>query len=520
MPRAVNIKMPLKGLNTVDPFIQSLDYARELSDFQIYQGRLSTRPALDQIDAGIYVTSKANWYDISAGEGIAYNGDRVTISTGVVVGTIGGACQAHATTAKHVTAEFLFGCQAPRNITTPFTAWTFTTSAITATAIKCGCSWKGRLYVTDGTSIEYSNLGAIGSSVLNGGVPISYNMAGQSVIRMMAMTGSSNANVLTDTIFVIFGSGGRVLMYSGTDPTDWVQIGQFDMPAPISNLAFVEIDGDVFVVTRRYVYWVRDLLIGGAAYAYTASPSAPVENLLQGLRYIDDPDNFNVPSVQYLGVVEGIDVDCIVITPTDSSNGVSSLNLQNVATTGASLVYFRKYKAWAFWFTDLRHPNITVVNPSTGAANYYCNNLDGAFGLYEIKYNSFGFTLYPTWSTPYLNSFAGKNQRLVGVRPYFGSDAENITVGAVADFSDFNSPYGFQAQATALSPATPGIFATSDITVAANSWGQYRPFGPIGVEGGGVSLYLRLTQDSFEAYDLSKQVYQMIAYFEDGGDIY
>lgn len=521
MARAVNIPMPLKGLNTVDPFNQSLEYARELSDFQIYQGRLSVRPARDSIYPTVYNTSKANWYDVPGNEGIAYNGDRVTITTGAVAGNIGGTCQTHATAAKHVTSTFLFGCRQPRIATQPFTAWTFTTAAITATAILCGCSWKGRLYVTDGSSIEYSNLGAIGASALNGGVPISYNMNGQTVIRMLVMTGSNQANILTDAIFVIFGNAGRVLMYSGTDPTDWVQIGQWDMPAPISNLGFVEIDGDIFVVTKQYAYWARDLLIGGAAYAYSNSPSRPVENLLQGLRYLDIPGTSNAPLAQYLGIVQGVDVDCIVITPTDAATTVPELTLLNVANVGGpSLAYFRKYKAWALWFTAFRHPAGGIPDLIAGTTTYYCNDLNGAFALEEISYNSSGYVVYPTWSTPYLNPFTGKNQKLLGVRPYFGSDVPEITVGGVADFSDLKSPYGFQAQATAVAPVTPGVYAEGTIIEPANTYEQYRPYGAIGVDGGGVSLYARMQQGTGASYTLKKQIYQMIAYFEDGGDLY
>jgi hypothetical protein len=467
-----------------------------------------------------YVTSKANWFDISNDEGIAYNGDTVTLSTGAVTGTIGGACQAHATTATHVNANFLFGCRAPRGATSPFTAWTFTTAAIAATSIKCGVSWKGRLYVTDGVSIEYSNLGAVGTSTLNGGVPISYNMGGQNVIRMLVLTGSSQANILTDSILVLFGDGGRVLMYSGNDPTDWVQIGQWDMPPAISSLGFTVVDGDIFVATRRYAYWARDLLIGGATYAYNNSPSRPVENLIQSLRYVDSPGTFNAPLVTYLGIVQGVDIDCIVITPTDGVTTVDSLNLLNIANTGGpSLVYFRKYKAWALWFTAFRHPIATVPAAATGLLTYYCNSIDGAFDVNEIGYNDV-YNLEPTWSTSYLNPFSGRNQKLVGVRPFFGSDDPEITVGGVADFSDFNSPYGFQAQATAVAPVTPGLYAKSAVVFPANSYKQYRPYGAIGVDGGGISVYLRLEQAANEDYRLLKQIYQVVAYFEDGGELY
>ena len=124
-------------------------------------------------------------------------------------------------------------------------------------------------------------------------------MNGETVIRMIPFTASANADYLTDSLFGIFGSSGTVLVYSGSDPTDWVQVGAWRMPAPVSNMAFVEVDGDIFIATKEYAYWVRDLMAGGASYAYENSPSRTIQNLWQSVGYDSSLSNALVSHAFY-----------------------------------------------------------------------------------------------------------------------------------------------------------------------------------------------------------------------------
>lgn len=516
MARPVPIPVPLKGMNTVNPFNDSLEYARELSDFQIYQGRLSPRPSRDTVVSSAYV-GQINWVDVSSAPiyyAISNTGDRIRLDTGAVLGNIGGACQISATTVNHVGTTFLFGCQAPRQATGPaFTAWTFTTAAITAANIACGCSWKGRLYVSDGISIEYSNLGSTGASVLNGGVPISYNMGGESVVRMLVLTASSQANVLTDSLFCIFGNQGLVLMYSGTDPTDWQLIGRYQMPLLNSNISFVEIDGDIFVANNSYAYWARDLLIGGATYAYNNSPTRAIENLWQSVIYDSLASNALVSHAFYLDKVESIPIDAIIVQCSVQNTDAAQLDKISNTGPGCCFAYFRKYKAWAIWFLSFPAP---VIKSGT---DYFCTGSGANAALFDIVYLDSN-SIQPTWSTPYLSPFIGRNQRLLGARPFFQSpeDPASITIAGIADFSDFLSPFSFQAKDSAVSPVTPGLIAVTTAELPVNSYEQYHPFAAIGVIGAGASLYARF--NTISADPLSNQIYQMIAYFEDGGDLY
>lgn len=528
MARPVTIPMPLKGMNTVDSMTQDMGYAREISDLAIYNGRLISRPFISTTRSATYA-NHINWFDYTAavyyGIERAAPGETVNLDTGAVLGNIGGACQANATTCKHVSIELLFGCQAPRSPVGPaFTAWTFTTAAITATAITCGCSWKGRLYVSDGTSIEYSNLGAVGASALNGGVPISYNMAGQSVIRMLTFTGSSQANILTDSLFAIFGSGGRVLVYSGNDPTDWVQIGQWDMPAPISNLGFVEVDGDLFISTNLYAYWARDLLNGGAAYAYSNSPSKPIENLWQFLGWDSSVTNPAVSHSFYIDEADDVFIDTIIV----QCSSISTLSAVDDVST-CCLVYFRKYAAWAIWFTDKTYAPFRAISSSGSVLKFILTSDTSAIGVF--LYSGTFDPVYGTWSCPYLAPFSGKNQRLVGVRPFYRTlSTDNLDdtpgalheIGAVANFSDFNSPFGFQAKPGALNPIVPGVAAHATIETAGNAYDRYQPYAAIGLDGSGVSAYgmMRSVTSEGVAPVTTREIYQMIAYFEDGGDLY
>jgi hypothetical protein len=313
-------------------------------------------------------------------------------------------------------------------------------------------------------------------------------------------------------LFAIFGNSGTVLVYSGTDPTDWVQIGAWKMPAPISNMAFVEVDGDIFVATEKYAYWVRDLLVGGAVYAYDNSPSQPIQNLWQSVGYSSSVSNALVSHAFYLDKVDDIPIEAIVVQCSNQNTTAAELTKVSGASDACCFVYFKKYKAWAIWFLTFPAPILKIADI------FYTTGSATTATVFDVEYlNSTG--IQPTWSTPYFSTFPGKSQTLVGVRPFFQSTKTpaEITIGGLADYSDFRSPFSFQAKSSAVSPVTPGLLSQTVLSLPVNTYQQYRPLAPIAMQGGEISIYSRFTELS--ANPLSTQIYKMIAYLEDGGDL-
>jgi hypothetical protein len=294
-----------------------------------------------------------------------------------------------------------------------------------------------------------------------------------------------------------------------------VQIGQWDMPAPISNLGFVEIDGDIFISTTKYAYWARDLLIGGAVYAYQNSPSKPIENLWQSLGYASAVSNLSVSHSYYLDSVAGIPIDAIVVQCSDQDTPAIDLN-EIQSAIFCNLVYFRQYKAWALWFLDKMYAPVREISDTF----YSC-------GIGSLV-TSLAYTggeeedRFPTWKTPYLNPFAGKGQMLAGVRVFYKNEtaAHGLTVGAVADFSDFTLPLGLQPTPEGTAFGAAANASQQTVTLPANAYDQYRPFCAIGLQGAGISAYVQIRDEIKDDGALNKQIYQMIAYFEDGGDLY
>ncbi len=365
----IPITLPLLGLNTVNPFVDFISgYAKELTNNSLFNGRVYMRHA-SRVNVYNNVLDHIGWFDKSAGDyGIEnITGTIINLATSVT-GTVLGQFQAAATTVEHLSLKLMIGCKEPRLQAYPFTGWTITTSTITATDIKSACSYKGRLYVADDDTLEFTNPNQITGAIdaINF-YPLATYLGGQKILRIFQVT--INPSVTTDNVFVIFADGGRVLVYQGDDPlsTTWNLTAQFDMPIPVSNIGFTQIDGDIFVATRKYAYWFRDLFSGGAQTAYDNSPTQPIENIWQasiwevvvGFDYLSGeyPHSFYIP-----------ELDAIVTQCMDTPNLGSIANYNN---TAAYFVYFRKYKAWAVWLmTQFFNPVREISGTTYGTGRF------------------------------------------------------------------------------------------------------------------------------------------------------
>lgn len=426
--RKVPIPMPLRGLNTIEPFSEDLSYARELTNYAIWNGRLRTRPAIrTSIEGHASLAGlSVHWFDpatIPSGcEAIMSNGDLRNLSTGAGSSPGGSSSFVNAYNIKHVSLDLVIGCGLPRNAASPFAATTITSADITLANVVAATSHKGRLYVSDGTLLVYSSVGQITGAITAGSTfSVTEFLGGQSILRMFSVT--AQPGVTTENLFVIFGDGGKVLVYQGEYPASstWALVASYDMPAPISNVGFVEIDSDIFVAAQDYCYWFRDLFLQGAQSAYQNSPCLPIENIWAGAYFYSDVAN---PETSYCWYDKNF--DAIISQVSEKTNGPNDFGLvaehQNEAIW---FVYFRKYRAWAVWFPTFFYTPVREDTSGSGGAYYATSNAYPDLVYYDPEYlvdQYAGFNdipIFTSWKTPYFAGFDQGVQKLNGVRVYF-----------------------------------------------------------------------------------------------------
>jgi hypothetical protein len=485
--------MPLAGLNTREPFIGfESGYARELTNYSIQNGSIQMRPGVAYTAAHASITNRILWYASGSPAEVISGGNRVNFSTGAVLGALASyAFNAIPIAVKHQSLEYIIGLGAPRASTSPFGVWGFTTLAITATAITSACSHKGRLYVCDGSTIEYSDIGQITGAIPAGqSFPISRFMQGETVLRMFSITALPGN--YTSNVFVIFGSGGRVLVYEGDYPgsPSWQLIGDFKMPAPISAVCLVAINGDIFVATDQYCYWFRDLFTADAQIAYEKRPSKPIDNLWQSVVWTwSSLSNPEISHVWYNQALNAIICQCF-----EKGELVKVGEYQNEA---CYFVYFLEYKAWAFWLmAPMFAPIISNALGMSYGPPWGITSLNASAGFDEnqITGSPAWYEIYTSWKTPYYQPTNGRNKQLSGVKPFyyheFSGDLELIQ--AIYEMSDYTQPFGFYNQPSAIGGTNPLYFTSGNISLPSTLVDIYTEF--CGVSGNGAGVSIQFTQ--------------------------
>lgn len=529
--KVIPIPAPLRGLNTVDPFINAQSgYARELTNYAIINGALSMRPAVRNEESPAGHSDEYAWIDYSSSKwyGITRdaNGKIWDITGNSSSSNIGGKPTHYATTAKHASIELLFGLREPRQTVHPFTAWTFTTLGITATDILCGCSHKGILYVTDGSVIEFSDIGQITGAIPTGNT---YNFAGQAlegqkIIRMFSMTtlpGNEVQNVL-----VVVGSGGKVLMFQGDFPTstNWQIIGNYNMPpAGVNN--FVQIDGDIFVASQDYAYWMRDLLSGGTLAAYINSPSAPLQGLWENQGW-QSLMPFILPETAFCHYVgkcsSSADESLDVIICAAQADGRITAQLGIYGNEMIYFVYHRKYKAWTIWMMPpFFYPVVQKTGYGAYSASYNqdLNFLDCTKAVDDFASATTTFDIETSWKTPFIAPYGGRNQQSLGIRPVFKNTESGYMhrIQAIYDWSDANTPYNMYTneQKTEVPPGKRNGFQNA--ALSNNTYDVYNPLINIGGIGGSVSYQITQKRKASTTVDQTHKVFALSAYISDGG---
>lgn len=525
MSASLPISIPLAGLNTREPFIAfDSGYARELTNYAIQNGALQMRPGVQRIyqDA---LSTRSYWMSTNALPIVINSAfDRINLASGTNLGALDPATtgyQAMPTRVKHVSLDLVIGIGTPRNSINPFGAWGFTPIAITATAISSACSHKGRLYYCDGQTIEYSDVGQIAGAITVGNTfPVSRLMQGETVIRLFSVTALPGN--YTSSIFVIFGNGGRVLVYQGDYPNSpsWELIGDFKMTEPISELGFVEVNGDIFVATSSYAYWFRDLFTADAETAYRNRPSKAIDNLWQTVLWgsstlITDSHCF------YLPFLNAVIAQCSQYT-VDPPFNVEIAGYDNIT---CYFVYSLEYKAWSLWFSQpFFYPAIDMglyvagFNSDGGVVQYLNQaGWDDGQAILDPRINT-----TTSWKTPYYYPQAGKNRQLSGVKPYFRNqqNGQLSLIQAIYDLSDYNAPFGFYVQPTSADyPVSPENATNGDISVATNTTSIYTEF--CGVSGNGAGVSIQFSQSTIDAdvgNDLPQTIFTASMTLEEGAN--
>jgi len=526
MSSLVPIPLPLGGLNTINPFVEfESGYARELTNFSIYNGRLYIRPAVRShvYNAGLG-TNYTHWYDVnsiaSGTFAILVDGKIRKLSDGSGATTIGGSPSYNPTTVNHFGTNYLIGARQPRLAANPFTAWTFTTAAVTATSTSCACSHKGRLYVAEVQTIEYSPLAAV-TGAMEAGFSLGEFLSGQDIIRMFSVSASDPSG--TQNLFVVFGDEGRVLVYQGDHPgsATWSLVGKYDMPAPVANQSFLEIDGDIWVSTTTGAYWFKDLLMSGAQVAKDNAPTRPIENIWSSVRWLgagltpEQPHTFYEPRL-----------DAIITQCANKSTGTNNFAaIANYQTEAMLFVYFRLYKAWGVWLTTPFHSPVLADSLSPAAQLYSGSNRAEVKKLVhgnvvDQYIGSSTIDIEASWKTPYL-SLKGNGIKLNGVRPFF----ENTISGhfakmrAIFDYSDYNALLGWNTQST-VTAVVPGRYADGGADSSMNSWNQYNEFQGISGDGGALSINFQMKRKSGSSATQTQSIYAAFAHMTPQGELY
>lgn len=525
----IPIDLPLLGLNTIDPFVDwNSGYARELTNNSLYNGRVYMRPAIrKQVYNGGLGANPVHWYDvtsIAAGTyAILADGKIRLLSDGSGAATVGGAPAYHATQCKHSSLNLVIGCREPRLATNPFTAWTITTNTVTATDIRAACSHKGRIYVADGNQIEYSSIDQVTGAMPTGQTfSFAPYLDGQSILRIFSTSISNNGDT-TQNVFVVFGSGGRVLVYQGDYPASasWAIMAKFDMPTPVSNVGFLEVNGDIWVSTYYYAYWFRDLFSGGAESAYGNSPTRPIENIWQGI-YWSSLVSENYTSHTFYEPK----LDAIITQSGLNNSGANNFRLIAEYNNDSLLfVYFRKYKAWAVWFTTHFGTPVLADSSISTATLYGCSpNAEVkvmVHGNSQDQYtNTSTVDIETSWKTPYYKS-EGKAHKVNNVLAFFENNSSGYLGGCrtIFDYSDYNAVMGWYTQSN-VTQVNPGNYRDSTFDIAAVTWNQYR--ARMGCDGNGAAFSVQFTQKAKAASGTTQtqSIYGATAYVEEGGELF
>jgi len=264
----ITIPAPSRGMDTENPFIDPQSgFCRLLRNFNPNAGGIKKRNGTEKL-ATTFGGLTVLWFDYDTNSYLLSDGTVRDSSLGVWFASalVSGPIYSF----KYRGLTFLFnGTNAPCG-----TRAAFPFAPATAT-YRGGCAFKNRPYFFDDSTLNYP---ALVDAVA--GATVSFDLASilADEVILGAFQYSGNSGVNQDNLMAIFGSGGKVILYSGNSPSssNWALAGVFQMSPPLNQKCLLQIDGDVVIATYEYVYSLSELIAQGASGVKKNAVSARV----------------------------------------------------------------------------------------------------------------------------------------------------------------------------------------------------------------------------------------------------
>ena len=130
------------------------------------------------------------------------------------------------------------------------------------------------------------------------------------------------------------------------------------------------------------------------------------------------------------------------------------------------------------------------------------------------------YDIETSWKTPFISPFAGRVQKITGIRPYWQNTVSGYLhkIRAIFDYSDLNSNWGFYTQSSAAAQVNPGNYTEGQIDEGAVSWKWYNNLLPIEGMGGGFSVQITMKKKTGSTNSQIQNIGAVTAYVSDGGD--
>lgn len=296
MAQELQIPPPIRGMATEEAYLQQPGYARFLRNYLVQGSGIRQRPEQSVVteltppNAGDEIV----WLDYKNEQVLWSDGDVYDLDTVLVSNTSSSDLSDDRPFEVRFRDE-LYLCW-PRDALAPFkrsgTTWAafpFTLATLTSTLIDGGCAYRGRVYFWGNQQsapntqpiLEYGGLDSITGNTTAYDIT---SFCGGGTIRF-ARPVTIEQGLATSEVLVVYLNTGRVLVFQGDDPgaNNWALTGRFEMTEPMGYFSFVDVEGDVIVLGRDYVYSTREMFTGGAQAAEQNSLIKPIRSLYKQL---------------------------------------------------------------------------------------------------------------------------------------------------------------------------------------------------------------------------------------------
>lgn len=455
---------PVQGMVTESNYVQQpTQFARFLRNFIVSPGSIRVRGESKTIGSAIAAVSSETiiWSDLDDDEVLWSDGAIRTVAGSTVYnGTITSYAPFEST---FLTQKFLSSdpntsqATIQRNNGT-WGTFNYTLSTLTAQGIGGAVGFKGKCYfwgtaASDGQEyLEYGGLRAITGATTSYGVSAFLK---PSETILFCRTPTIEQGLTTGVVFVVYGSKGSVLVYDGADPASWTLTGRFDMTPPLTKLSFVDVQGDVVIIGRDYLYSTRAMFTQGSQAAEQTSLSRGISQLYASLArrvqaYIDTDETFQafghfLEQENALIISLGFAADAMASNESDYSYTGTGDDPTDYYR-GLQIVYFRDTGAISLWDIPSWHWPVRYHADGprwiAGRQRFYLDITASQYGVEAFWDTDAGAVDYDqvesAWTTPILTARAFQNAKTSGVRAFAWQDdgAHMSAVGVIGNGGD------------------------------------------------------------------------------------